>query len=89
MSVGIWSINLVFKLLYYSSDRSVVVKSCDFTFVHIKKFARELMMSAVCVCRQLLGGIDKLHMVSGVLASTDQVVDMPADGATASEPNKQ
>jgi len=63
--------------------------SCDFTFVDIKKFAVELIMSAVCVCSQLLGGIDKLRMVSGILASTDQVVDMPADGATASEPNKQ
>jgi len=36
-----------------------------------------------------LGGIDKLRMVSGVLASTDKVVDLPADGAAASEPDKQ
>jgi len=43
----------------------------------------------VCCNRQLLGGIDKLRMVSGVLASTDKVVDLPADGAAASEPDKQ
>jgi len=36
-----------------------------------------------------MGGVDKLRMVSGVLASTDKVVDMPADGAAASESSKQ
>ena len=45
-------------------------------------------MSFVHAHRQLLGGIDKLRMLSDVLASTDKVVDLPADGATASEPNK-
>ena len=36
-----------------------------------------------------MGGIDKLQMISGVLASTDKVVDMPADGAAASKSSKQ
>jgi len=43
----------------------------------------------VCYDRQLLGGIDKLRMVSDVLASADKVVDLPADGAAANEPSKQ
>lgn len=34
-------------------------------------------------CRQLMSGLDKLRLVSGVLASTDKVVDMPADDTAA------
>jgi len=45
----------------------------------------------LCLCsnRQLTGGVDQLRMISGVLASTDKVVDMPADGTAASESSKQ
>jgi len=30
-----------------------------------------------------MSGLDKLRLVSGVLASTDKVVDMPADDTAA------